>query len=159
MNAEYRSPKHPNEPAFDWLTFDDLQPTMDQTLQGSVAQYNPYAQVIVFVLLPSQTGNSIAIWRRKIAVPNNMRLAYSGKIKQALAALRKDYILHVDEYVSFFLWLTAYLTSRSCLGRQVVSQPLRWRIADAERRRLKGVGGRKCSLSSDSRDTCMYTFC
>jgi len=39
----------------------------------------------------------MAIWRRKIAVPNNMRLAYQGQIKQALAALRKSYILHVDE--------------------------------------------------------------
>jgi len=39
----------------------------------------------------------VAIWRRKIMVPNNLRLAYQSQITQALAALRKDYIVHVDE--------------------------------------------------------------
>lgn len=97
VNADFRPTKNPNEPAFDWLTFDDLQPTMDKVLQESVAYYDPAVQVIVFVFLPSQSGNSMAIWRRKIPVPNNMRLAYQPQIKQALAALRKEYVLHVDE--------------------------------------------------------------
>jgi hypothetical protein len=97
VNADYRSPKNPNEPAFDWLTFDQLQLTMDQILQESVAFYDPHVHVIVFVFLPSKSGNSVAIWRRKIAVPNNIRLAYQGEIKQALAALRKNYTLYVDE--------------------------------------------------------------
>ena len=72
---------------------------MDQILQESVAYYDPAMHVIVFVFLPSESGNSMAIWRRKIAVPNNVRLAYQPHIKQALAALRKKYVLHVDEYV------------------------------------------------------------
>ena len=76
---------------------------MDQILQESVASYDPYVHVIVFVFLPSQSGNSMAIWRRKIAVPNNLRLAYQAHIKQAMAALRKDYILHVDEYACLLL--------------------------------------------------------
>jgi hypothetical protein len=103
VNADYRPDKHPDEPAFDWLTFDQLQLTMDQILQESVAFYDPYVHVIVFVFLPSQSGNSMAIWRRKIAVPNNLRLAYQAHIKQAMAALRKDYILHVDEYACLLL--------------------------------------------------------
>lgn len=74
---------------------------MDKVLQESVAFYDPAVQVIVFVFLPSQSGNSMAIWRRKVAVPNNMRLAYQPQITQALAALRKDYVVHVDEYASF----------------------------------------------------------
>lgn len=97
VNADYRPTKSPNEPAFDWLTFDQLQLTLDRVLQESVAYYDPAVQVIVFVFLPSQSGNSMAIWRRKVAVPNNLRLAYQAQIKQALAALRKEYVLHVDE--------------------------------------------------------------
>jgi hypothetical protein len=71
---------------------------MDQILQESVAYYDPFVHVIVFVFLPSKSGNSMAIWRRKIALPNNVRLAYQAQIKQALLALRKEYVLHVDEY-------------------------------------------------------------
>jgi hypothetical protein len=82
---------------------------MDQVLQESVAHYDPYVHVIVFVFLPSQSGNSMAIWRRKIAVPNNIRLAYQGQIRQALAALRKNYVLHVDEYVCSLLMMDGVL--------------------------------------------------
>jgi hypothetical protein len=76
---------------------------MDRILQESVAFYDPAVQVIVFVCLPSKTGNSMAMWRRKINVPNNLRLTYQEEIMLALAALRneKDYVVHVDEYVPF----------------------------------------------------------
>jgi len=98
-NADYRPSKNPNEAAFDWLTFDELQPTMDRILQESVAFYDPAIQVIVFVCLPSKSGNSMAMWRRKVKVPNNLRLTYQEEIMLALAALRneKDYVVHVDE--------------------------------------------------------------
>lgn len=83
----------------DWLTFDDLQSSMDRTLQESVAFYDPTVQVIVFVLLPSKSGNSVAMWRRKIIVPNNTRLKLQREINIAMAGLRKeqDYVVHVDE--------------------------------------------------------------
>ncbi|KZP12084.1 hypothetical protein FIBSPDRAFT_755480 [Athelia psychrophila] len=97
VNADYRPTESPNEPAFDWLTFEELQPTRDQILQESVAYYDPAVYVIVFVFLPSESGNSMAIWRRKIVVPNNVRLTFQPQIKQTLAALRKKYVLHVDE--------------------------------------------------------------
>lgn len=84
---------------------------MDQILQESVALYDPAVQVIVFVFLPSQSGNSMAIWRRKVAVPNNLRLTYQVQIKQAMAALKKEYPVHVEEYVYLFLsCLMCYLT-------------------------------------------------
>ena len=88
-----------NQPAFDWLTFDELQATRDRILQESVAFYDPAVQVILFVFLPSKSGNSVAIWRRKLRVPNNLRLAFQREISLAMAALRKDkdYVLHVDE--------------------------------------------------------------
>lgn len=102
-NADYRPPKSPNEPAFDWLTFDELQTSRDKILQESVAFYDPAIQVIVFVFLPSKTGNSVAMWRRKINVPNNTRLMLQAEINLAFAGLRrdKDYLVYVDELVAF----------------------------------------------------------
>lgn len=72
-------------------------------MQESAAFYDPSSQVIVFVFLPSKSGNSVAIWRRKINVPNNMRLMLQAEVSLALAALRyeEDYVVHVDEYVPF----------------------------------------------------------
>ncbi|TFK43208.1 hypothetical protein BDQ12DRAFT_169053 [Crucibulum laeve] len=98
-NAEYRHPQHPNSPAFDWLSFDQLHMTMDKIMQESVAFYNPAVHVIVFVFLPSKSGNSVAMWRRKINVPNNARLTYQGEINVAIGGLRrdKDYVVHVDQ--------------------------------------------------------------
>lgn len=99
VNADYRSPKNPNEPAFDWLTFDQLQKTRDKILQESVAFYDPAAQVIVFIFLPSPSGNSVAVWRRRINVPNNIRLMLQDEINLVFTGLRKDkeYLVHVDE--------------------------------------------------------------
>ncbi|KAK1236648.1 hypothetical protein PQX77_000004 [Marasmius sp. AFHP31] len=96
-NADFRFPN--NVPAFDWLTFDEIQRTKDKILQESVICYDPAEQVVLFVCLPSSTGNSIAIWRRKIPVPNNTRLSLQAHIYQALAGLRHDddYVVHVDE--------------------------------------------------------------
>jgi hypothetical protein len=70
---------------------------MDKIFQESVAFYDPAVQVVVFVFLPSKSGNSIAVWRRKINVPNNLRLAYQDQIYVAMRALRKEYVVHVDE--------------------------------------------------------------
>lgn len=74
---------------------------MDKTIQTSAAFYDPSIQVIVFVFLPSKSGNSVAMWRRKIRVPNNTRLSLQPEINMAMAGLRKekDYHIHVDEYV------------------------------------------------------------
>jgi hypothetical protein len=104
VNADYRLPHAPMQPALDWLTFDQLRPSMDRILQESVAFYDPAIQAIVFVFLPSKTGNSMAIWRRKVKVPNNLRLAHQAEIKLAMTALRKDYVVHVDECVCFNLF-------------------------------------------------------
>lgn len=83
-------------------------------MQESVAFYDPSSQVIVFVFLPSKSGNSVAMWRRKINVPNNMRLMLKGEVSLALAALRReeDYVVHVDEYAFFrnFSVLKALIT-------------------------------------------------
>ncbi|KAJ7179374.1 hypothetical protein C8R46DRAFT_887053 [Mycena filopes] len=102
-NADYRPPQSPNEPAFDWLTFDQLQASRDRTLQESVAFYDPAVICIVFVFLPSKSGNSVAMWRRKISVGNNTRATRVNEIYLAMAGLRreKEYVVHVDEYNHF----------------------------------------------------------
>lgn len=99
VNAAYHPVHSPSEPAFDWVTWNQIHQTKDRILQESVGYYNPAMQVIVFVLLPSPSGNSVAIWRRKLPIPNNIRLAYQAQITQAMASLRKEYPVLVDEYV------------------------------------------------------------
>lgn len=71
---------------------------MDKTLQQSVAFYDPAQIVVVFVYLPSESGNSVAIWRRKLPVPGNVRKMYQKEIAAVKKGLRpeKDYIIHVD---------------------------------------------------------------
>jgi hypothetical protein len=102
VNADYTPPQNPEFPAFDWMTFDELQRSQDKTLQESVAFYNPGVQTILFVYLPSKTGNSVAIWRRKLPIISDVRMAMSVEIGLALAGLRrqKDYVVHVDEIPS-----------------------------------------------------------
>ena len=100
MNTVFRMKDHPREPAFDWLTFNDLQATMDKTLQESVAFYDPARLVTIFVYLPSQSGKSVAIWRRKVNVPDSTRLKYQAEINAIVKTLRdaKDYVVMVDEF-------------------------------------------------------------
>ena len=91
--------RSPLEPALDWLTFKQLQGTMDKTLQESVAFYDPSVQVMVFVYLPSESGNSIAIWRVKINVPDKTKAKYQVEINEMVRGLPKhaDYVVCVDE--------------------------------------------------------------
>jgi len=100
-NANFRMEGHPHQPAFDWLTFDQLRETRDSIVQNSVIRYDPAMVVCVFVFLPSESGNSVAMWRRKINIPNNTRLRFQHEIGIAKAGLRKDkdYVVYVDEYV------------------------------------------------------------
>jgi hypothetical protein len=99
INAIFRMRRNPREPALDWLTFKQVQGTMDKTLQESVAFYDPSAQVMVFVYLPSESGNSIAIWRLKINVPDKTKVKYKAEINEMVKSLPKDtdYIVCVDE--------------------------------------------------------------
>jgi hypothetical protein len=106
VNADYLPPNGPNEPAFDWLSFDQLQATRDRVLQESVAFYDPGVTTIVFVFLPSKSGNSVAMWRRRITVSHDTRASRLNEIHLAMMGLRreKEYVVHVDEYglVSLF---------------------------------------------------------
>jgi hypothetical protein len=96
INASYDNASG-NGPTLDWLIYEDVVETRDRLLQESVGFYDPSMQVIVFVFLPSKSGNSLAMWRRKVAVPNSVRLAHLREIDLAKAALRRDYPVFVDE--------------------------------------------------------------
>ncbi|KAH7887984.1 hypothetical protein F5I97DRAFT_1806123 [Phlebopus sp. FC_14] len=97
VNAGYIPTNSMSEPVVDWITWDQIQPTMDRVLQESVGYYNPAVHIVIFVFLPSPSGNSLAIWRRKIPIPNSIRLAYQAQITQAIASLRKDYPVLIDQ--------------------------------------------------------------
>ncbi|KAI0068890.1 hypothetical protein BV25DRAFT_1866800 [Artomyces pyxidatus] len=97
VNASYEPQDGHLEPAFDWLSYEDAVETRDRIIQESVGYYDPAMQAVVFVFLPSRTGNSVAMWRRKVTVPNSVRLAHLREIQLAKAALRKDYPVVVDE--------------------------------------------------------------
>ncbi|KAL1946782.1 hypothetical protein VTO73DRAFT_14886 [Trametes versicolor] len=99
-NADFRvpapTPGAPAQPTFDYVTLDQIQRTLDATMQESVKLYDPAFQVIVFVFLLSPSGNSMALWRRKLEVPDSVRDAYYDDILQVEAEL-KTYPVYVDE--------------------------------------------------------------
>ena len=97
VNASYESPSG-GGPSLCWLTYEDVVETRDRLLQESVGHYDPSMQVIVFVFLPSKSGNSLAMWRRKVPVPESIRLTNLDEIDLAKAASRKDYTVLVDEW-------------------------------------------------------------
>ena len=81
------------------MTIDELRDTVDKILQESVALYDPAKQVIVFIFLLSKSGNSMAIWRRKIPVPDLLQAAYKGHIAETKAGLEPNYPVFVEELV------------------------------------------------------------
>ena len=106
MNVDYAPPQSPHEPAFDWVTIDELASTLDKILQESVALYDPAKQVIVFIFLLSKSGNSMAVWRRKIQVPEILQTAYKDDIAEVKAGLQPNYPVYVEEsVVGSFLYL------------------------------------------------------
>ena len=96
INAAYDSPTG-GGPGLYWLMYDDVVETRDRLLQESVGFYDPSIQVVVFVFLPSKSGNSLAMWRRKVTVPDSIRLTHLREIDLVKATLRKDYPVLVDE--------------------------------------------------------------
>lgn len=102
VNAGYAPPESPNEPAFDWVTVDRLKDTLDKILQESVALYDPGKQVIVFIFLLSKSGNSMAIWRRKIPVPEILQKGYESEIVATKAGLGQNCPVYVEESVVDF---------------------------------------------------------
>jgi len=99
-NAYYRDPGALDEPCFDWITFDDVVDTHDKILQESMAFYSPESQVLVFVFLLSHTGNSMAMWRRKLDIPLAVRNQNINELtKLTMALSKRQYVITVDSLV------------------------------------------------------------
>ncbi|KAI0695730.1 hypothetical protein BC835DRAFT_1272884 [Cytidiella melzeri] len=101
-NADYRtnaSPGAPTQPAFDWITLPNLRLTCDRIFQESVVTYKPQLQVVVFVFLLSVSGNSMAVWRRKVPIPEGVRVANKDAIAHVMSTLPQDKVVYVDECV------------------------------------------------------------
>ncbi|KAF8529001.1 hypothetical protein BU17DRAFT_36771, partial [Hysterangium stoloniferum] len=104
VNADSRYWQNAEEPNFDWLSFDDVVPSYDQTLQESLAFYEPYNQVLVFVILLSPSGNSAAMWRRKIEVPDSVRKRHGVELAEITEKLSgRRIVITVDELSCFLL--------------------------------------------------------
>ncbi len=104
-NTEFQNeiPAKPGhaQPTFDWVTIEDLQPTMDQRLQESVICYNPRVQVVVLTFLLSKSGNSMAVWRTKLSIPESIQKGRKKEIDEVMAFLdaKPRDKAHVDVYV------------------------------------------------------------
>lgn len=97
-NADFRdiSTGH-NQPTFDWITLDNVHDTLDKNLQKYVVSYKPASHVLVFVFLLSKTGNSLAIWRKKLTVPQEIFEANAEIIERALEMQERGPVVYIDE--------------------------------------------------------------
>ena len=90
---------HSADPTFDWMTLCEARRTRDRILQKSMVTYNPSQQVIVFVFLLSDSGNSMAVWRCKCPIPEHVRVTRQGDLERAIMSLPTDVTVYVDECV------------------------------------------------------------
>ena len=84
-------------PAFDWLPLSRLIYTLEKTLQESVLCYKPQFQVIVFVFLLSKSGSSVAMWRRKLPIPEHLRISHQDRVAGVLQESPHNKVVYVDE--------------------------------------------------------------
>lgn len=100
VNVTFRLNNYPDKPVFDWLGYKQVQVSADQILQGSILATDPADQTVIFVYLLSRTGNSVAMWRRKLQVPKEVRQKHLQALKKVKAGLRLDKeLIYDDEYV------------------------------------------------------------
>ena len=100
FNADFLAPTvvgNSSQPAYDWIGLRTLQRTLDSTLQSSVTLYDPAFQVVVFVFLLSPSEKSMAIWRRRLNVTEEIREPYLDDIHIVKSELKKSYPVYVDE--------------------------------------------------------------
>ncbi|KAB5588008.1 hypothetical protein CTheo_8550 [Ceratobasidium theobromae] len=67
-NVDYRPKDHPNDLAFDWITYKDAQKTLEPTLQKAITRIDPATAVLVVIFLLSPSMNSLAIWRKSLTI-------------------------------------------------------------------------------------------
>jgi hypothetical protein len=77
-----------------------MQRTLDRILQECAGVYDVAEEVVVFVFLLSKSGNSMAIWRERISIPLDLRVAYGRDLEHVKAELR-DEAVYVDQCVFY----------------------------------------------------------
>ncbi|KAG6878258.1 hypothetical protein C0993_010030 [Termitomyces sp. T159_Od127] len=98
VNVTFRLMEHPDKPVFDWLGYKQVQKSRDRILQHSILAIDPAEQTVIFVYLLSRTGNSVAMWRRKLQVPKDIQQKHLQALKKVKAGLRPDKdLIYVDE--------------------------------------------------------------
>ncbi|KIP10583.1 hypothetical protein PHLGIDRAFT_125450 [Phlebiopsis gigantea 11061_1 CR5-6] len=85
------------QPVFDWITLQEVQDTLDRNLQRYIVSYHPATTVLVFVFLLSQSGNSLAIWRKKIPIPPEYTAVNRELIEHTLEIQEQGRVVYVDE--------------------------------------------------------------
>ncbi|KAI0035686.1 hypothetical protein K488DRAFT_42884 [Vararia minispora EC-137] len=91
-----------HSPLFDYLTYEDSTATRDKRLQESIGFYDPVEYAYVFVLLPSPSGNSAAIWRQRVRVPESSRSAYHRAVRASPKVAEEKKTVVVDEILCVF---------------------------------------------------------
>ncbi|PVG03604.1 hypothetical protein CPB86DRAFT_694901 [Serendipita vermifera] len=89
-NATYRPASTPDEPAFDWITFEQSRGTLDATFQEGIAKYDPLTTAIVYVFLLSPSGNSMGIWKRKLIIPPETQEMYRDQLAEVYAYVKRQ---------------------------------------------------------------------
>ncbi|KAG6880429.1 hypothetical protein C0992_000031 [Termitomyces sp. T32_za158] len=97
INVEFRLKEYPDKPVFDWLGYKQVRKSADRILQQSILVTDPAEETVVFVYLLSRTGNSVAMWRRKLHVTKDIRQKYLKALKKVKAGLRPDEDIWDDE--------------------------------------------------------------
>jgi len=96
-NADFRTFHDPSQPAFDWISFDDAMPTCDRTLQQSIIYNDFLTTVVVFVFLVSRTGNSVAVWRRRLPVETSLQRPNRKAVEKIQTEMKtRAYTILVD---------------------------------------------------------------
>lgn len=76
------------------ITYKDAQKSLDPTLQKSITRTDPASTVLVVIFLLSPSLNSLAIWRKSVAIDSmklDRVLAYKvDKVKRETADREKD---------------------------------------------------------------------
>jgi hypothetical protein len=104
------------DPIFDWMSHKDAEATRDRRLQEAIGYYDPIKHGVIFVFLPSASGNSAAVWREKVEVPGDARKTYRREIRASPKAAFKNRIT-VDEHTcAFHASLRCSLLINVCLA-------------------------------------------
>ncbi|KZV65801.1 hypothetical protein PENSPDRAFT_586245 [Peniophora sp. CONT] len=105
----------PPVPKFDWLSYHDAKETLDKRIQESIVTYDPTKHAIIMVFLPSDSGNSAAVWRRRVEVPGSARSNHKKEIRSKPKVVVEKTVF-VDELTCVFS-IVLYLIHMAYIAR------------------------------------------